>query len=83
MRTETIALSDIESVSAGDLKSSRLRDLENGYHTFSYLFENNASLSDPIVVSKHRRPYVIINGRHRIFLARQKGYRSVQCLVQG
>lgn len=83
MRSENIRLNDIESVSRYDLSDRRLDTLLNGHHKFEYLFENNTSLSDPIVIDKSRSPYVIINGRHRIFLARKKGYSSVVCFIQG
>ena len=35
------------------------------------------SNSDPITLDKSKKPYTILDGRHRIFLARQKGYKKV------
>ena len=71
---EYVRLSDIENVHRGDLDSSKLNALENGYDSFETQLN---SRNNPIALDKSARPYRIINGRHRVFLARQKGYSSV------
>ena len=87
MEKETIKLSQIESLDMvrDNLSKSRIERLldENGFLKFDELFENNTEHSDPIVIDKSASPYSIINGRHRIFIARGKGYSSVTCFVQG
>jgi len=70
----SVSLSDIESVSRSDLRESRLRDLENGYDSFDKVLNSS---SDPIALDNSSRPYRITDGRHRVYLARQKGYSSV------
>lgn len=71
---EQVRLSDIENVHRGDLESSKLHALENGYDSFETQLN---SRNNPIALDRSFRPYRIINGRHRVFLARQKGYSSV------
>ncbi len=70
----SIPLSDIENVSSNDLSSRRLSDLENGHDSFDDVLN---SRSDPITLDKSSKPYSIIDGRHRIYLARKKGYRTI------
>lgn len=69
-----INLNDIEPVKRDDLNSTRLDTLLNGYNTFDEVL---AGAADPIALSGKKAPYSIIDGRHRIYLARQKGYSSV------
>jgi hypothetical protein len=69
-----VKLSEIESVSRSDLNSKRLDTLLNGFNTFDKVLE---SAGDPIALSGKSAPYTIIDGRHRIYLAREKGYSSV------
>lgn len=71
---ENVYLSDIAHVSRGDLRDSRLDDLENGYSSFEEVLNSS---SDPITLSGSK-PYEIIDGQHRIYLARQKGYTKVR-----
>lgn len=71
----SVKLSDIQSVSSSDLRQSRLDNLLNGYSSFDQVLSNS---SDPIALSKKCNiPYSIIDGRHRVYLARKKGYSSV------
>lgn len=70
----SILLSDIENVSRSELSESRLHNLENGYDSFDKVLNSN---SDPITLERNSFPYKIIDGRHRIYLAREKGRLSV------
>lgn len=70
----SVSLSEIESVSRSDLSDSRLRTLENGYDSFDTVLNSS---SDPVALDKSSKPYRIVDGRHRVYLARQKGYSSV------
>lgn len=74
----TVKLSDIVNVSRSELNKAKLDALENSYDSFDAQLNSS---SDPIALDKTTRPYQITNGRHRIFLARQKGYRSVPALL--
>lgn len=71
---QKISLSDIESVNRSDLSDNRLKTLENGYDSFETVLNSS---SDPIALDKSSKPYRIIDGRHRVYLARKKGYSSV------
>lgn len=58
-----VKLSDIENIDIGNLKNSKLEALENGETSDS-----------PITLKRSSGiPYQILNGRHRIYLARQQG----------
>jgi hypothetical protein len=70
----SVSLSDIESVSRSELSDSRLNDLEHGHSAFEKALNSS---SDPIALDNKSKPYKIIDGRHRIYLARKKGYSSV------
>lgn len=77
-QAQQVSLSDIEQVDKRDLKESRLNTLLNGYSSFEEVLN---SKSDPIALDRGRgKPYQIIDGRHRVYLARQKGYRSVPAI---
>ena len=71
-----VSLSDIENISQSDLSTSKLNALVNGYDSFE--FQLNSS-SNPIALSGSK-PYTVIDGRHRVFMARKKGYSSVQVI---
>ena len=65
---------DIEGVYHSDLSERRLKDLLHGYSSFDDVLY---SRSDPITLEDRGKPYRIIDGRHRIYLAREKGYSTV------
>ena len=77
--TTNVSLSSIESISRSDLRDSRLKMLENGHSSFDEVVK---SRSDPITLDGSSTPYQVIDGRHRIFLARKKGYTSVPANIQ-
>lgn len=68
-----VNISDIESVDPKDLQKQRLATLLNGFNTFEEVL-NGASGKIALSGSK---PYTIVDGRHRIYLARQQNYRVV------
>ena len=70
----SVSLADIESVSRSELSDKRLKTLENGYDSFDIVLNSS---SDPVALDKSSKPYRIVDGRHRVYLARQKGYSSV------
>ena len=71
-----VSLRDIEDISLRDLKSSRLNNLQNGFSSFDTVLN---SQSDPIALTGSK-PYEIVDGRHRVYLARQKGYSKVPAI---
>ena len=70
-----VFLSDIENVTRSSLSQRRLDDLLNGYSSFEQVLNSS---SDPIALDCSSKPYQIIDGRHRIYLARKKGYTFVE-----
>lgn len=74
-----VALADIENVERHELRDGRLQQLLAGS-----LDDALSKSSEPIRIDKtYGKPYKIINGRHRIYLCRQKGYKSVPAVVVG
>lgn len=71
-----VSLNDIEHISQSDLSNAKLNSLINGYDSFDYQLNSS---SNPIALSGSR-PYRIIDGRHRVFMARKKGYDSVPAI---
>jgi ParB-like chromosome segregation protein Spo0J len=69
-----VKLEDIEKIDKSDLKQKKLDSLENSYDSFE---DQLNSQFNPIALDKHTTPYKILDGRHRVFLARKKGYTSV------
>ncbi len=78
MSRQNVSLSDIREVSRSELDSNRLNTLENGYSSFEEVLNSS---SDPITLDSGS-PYGITDGRHRIYLARQKGYESVYANIR-
>jgi len=72
---QQISLSDIEDIPYSDLKQDRLDMLLNGYSSFDDVLNNS---SDPVCLDKGGgKPYRIVDGRHRIYLARKKGFSTI------
>ncbi len=76
MSLKWIYLNDVEFVNENSLSQTRLRQLENGFCSFEDLIYGNCS--DPITLDSSAKPYRIIDGRHRIYLARKKGYKKIK-----
>jgi hypothetical protein len=72
-----VKLSDIEELDLKDLEETKLHALENSYDSFE---DQVNSRSNPIALDMTSRPYKILDGRHRIFLSRQKGHTSVPAI---
>ncbi len=72
-----VVLDDIEQVRYSDISQRKLDALENSYDSFEYQV-NNCSDDNAIALSGYGAPYTIINGRHRIYLARQKGWQTIR-----
>lgn len=72
---QQISLSDIEDIPYSDLKQDRLDMLLTGYSSFDDVLNNS---SDPVALDKGGgKPYRIVDGRHRIYLARKKGFSTI------
>lgn len=78
MKRVEVLLSDIEPVDPSRLSEKRLHDLQNGFSSFDECLNLR---SDPIKLEGKFPPYSITVGRHRVHLARQKGYKSVPALL--
>lgn len=78
MRRIEVLLSDIEPVDSSTLSQRRLDELQNGFSSFDECLNLR---SDPLKLEGSFPPYSITDGHHRIYLARQKGYTSVNALL--
>lgn len=72
-----IELSEIRDVKIDELEKKKLHALENSYDSFYYQLNES---KDPIALSGAKPPYDILNGRHRVYLARKKGYKIVSII---
>jgi len=70
-----VNLNDIVDVRLSELDQKKLYSLENSYDSFEYQLNSS---KNPIALDCSSKPYKIINGRHRIYLARQKGYKTIK-----
>lgn len=77
-----VNLNDIEFVEEADLSQRKLNTLENGYLPFEQVLD---STDDPVSLDRGKGGALhrIINGRHRIFLCRKKGYTSIPATFIG
>ncbi|WP_414586995.1 hypothetical protein [Scytonema sp. PCC 10023] len=74
-QTHPVVLLDIEHLDRSKLSEKKLNDLQNR------LSEALFNSSEPIALDKRfGKPYRITNGRHRIYLAREKGYQMVPAI---
>jgi hypothetical protein len=69
-----VPLSSIRSVSRSELEDHKLKSLQDGNFE-----EALNSRFNPIALDRGS-PHDITDGRHRIYLARQKGYKSVPAI---
>ncbi|MGI8556402.1 MAG: hypothetical protein ACR2LT_08625 [Pyrinomonadaceae bacterium] len=70
-----VPLADIENISHHELDQRRLDTLLHGFSPFEQVLKSG---SDPITLDRRfGKPYRIIDGRHRIFLARQRGLPNI------
>jgi hypothetical protein len=73
-QTQPVKMSDISIPSLRDLNSAKLRSLENSPDSLESLLH---SKSDPIALHRGNPPYEVYSGRHRVYLASQKGIRVI------
>jgi hypothetical protein len=74
--TIQVSLSDIRAVSLSELEQHKLNSLENGRDSFERIL---SSAGNPIALDRGK-PHDITDGRHRIYLARKKGLRTVPAI---
>lgn len=78
-KTYKVNLSDIRNIEQSELENNRLNTLLQGHSSFEKVLE---SYSDPITIDAgNGKPFGVLDGRHRIYLARQKGYSSISAQV--
>ncbi len=75
--TVQVNLSDIEELDINDLEEAKIYALEHSFDSFEHQLNSG---SNPIALDMSSVPYKILDGRHRIFLCRKKGYVSVTAI---
>src|SRR3954447_20058843 len=70
MQIKHIPLNAIEQVNIDELKPNRIDILLNGAESFDTVINSRLN---PITLDGPHAPYVIIDGRHRVYLSRQRG----------
>lgn len=73
-------LEDIEHISIGDLDIDRLQGIQSAAGPLEALINNP---SEPITLDGSQKPYAIIDGRYRVFLARQNDFITVMAELDG
>jgi hypothetical protein len=72
--THPVKMSDIKIPNLHELNQGKLDSLKNSPDSLEKLLH---SKSDPIALHKGNAPYEVYSGRHRVYLAYQKGIKVI------
>lgn len=76
MNVRPVLLVDIEAINERKLNQEKLEQIDRSFQDIIYKSEY------PICIDRRfGRPFKIIDGRHRIYIARQKSLRLVPAIV--
>ncbi|HRH44284.1 MAG TPA: hypothetical protein PKY82_21805 [Pyrinomonadaceae bacterium] len=81
-KLERISIDKINTPSLNELNQNRLNTLKNGFDKFSSIIDDPFWNGDPISLESKGENYFIIDGRHRIYLAKQTRLKSVWAFIQ-
>ena len=70
METTPVKMSDIRVPNRSELIEGKIRSIENSPDSISSLLHDE---TDPITLHKGTPPYEVYSGRHRVYVANQKG----------
>lgn len=74
MKTVPVKMSDIRVPKLSELNAGKIRSIKNSPDSIEFLLH---SKSDPIALYKGTLPYEICSGRHRVYVAYQKGIKII------
>lgn len=74
MATTPVKMSDIQVPKKSELNEGKIRSLENSPDSIESLLH---SKTDPIALHKGTPPYEVYSGRHRVYVAAQKGIKLI------
>lgn len=74
MQTVPVKMSDIRVPQRSELNEGKIRSIENSPDSISSLLH---SKSDPIALHKGSPPYEVYSGRHRVYVAAQRGIKLI------
>ncbi|MCC3569174.1 MULTISPECIES: hypothetical protein [unclassified Microcoleus] len=74
METVPVKMSDIRVLNLSELNPAKIRAIENSSESLSSLLHDQ---DDPIVLYRGTPPYELCDGRHRVYLAEQRGIKLV------
>ncbi len=74
MQTRPVKMSDIRVPKRSELNEGKIRSLENSPDSIESLLH---SKTDPIALHKGTPPYEVYSGRHRVYVAAQKGIKLI------
>lgn len=74
METTPVKMSDIRVPNRSELIEGKIRSIENSPDSISSLLHDER---DPITLDKGTPPYEVYSGRHRVYVAYQKGIKII------
>ncbi len=74
MQTRPVKMSDIRVPNRSELNEGKIRSLLNSPDSIESLLH---SKTDPIALHKGTPPYEVYSGRHRVYVAAQKGIKLI------
>ena len=74
METRPVKMSDIRVANRSELNEGKIKSIENSPDSISSLLH---SKTDPIALHKGKPPYEVYSGRHRVYVAFQKGIKLI------
>jgi hypothetical protein len=77
--TKPVRISEIKIPNKNELNEGKLRSLENSPDSLESLLQ---SKSDPIRLEGQYPPYRVTSGRHRVYLAYQRGIGVIPASVE-
>ena len=77
METRPVKMSDIRVPKRSELNEGKIRSIEKSPDSIESLIH---SKSDPIGLYKGKPPYEVCSGRHRVYVAAQKGIKVIPAI---
>jgi hypothetical protein len=74
METRPVKISDIRVPKRSELNEGKIRSIEKSPDSIESLLH---SKTDPIALHKGNPPYEVYSGRHRVYVAAQKGIKVI------
>ena len=74
MEIVQVKMSDIKVPNRSELNEAKIRGVETAYDSLDTQLN---SKTDPVSLRRDTFPYEVYTGRHRVYVAYQRGYTSI------